>query len=54
MERREWLNLRFDAIDRGRRRGTHQPGRPEAVINDDYIEFPHHIRAYSRRKLNHR
>jgi len=52
IERWAWLNDRYNVIEAGRRKGKYVPGREQVVINDDHIEFPNHIRAWSRHAQN--
>lgn len=52
VERWPWLNDHFNVIEAGRRRGKFVPGRETVTINDDFIEFPRKIRAWSRHAEN--
>jgi hypothetical protein len=52
VERWRWLHEHFNVIEAGRRRGAYVPGREQVVINDDHIEFPRKIRAWSRHAQN--
>ncbi len=47
LERWTWLAERFNIVEGGRRKGTWIPGRLEVTINDEFIEFPRGIRAWS-------
>jgi hypothetical protein len=52
IDRWAWLAARFNVTEGGRRKGTWKPGRPTVVINDEFIEFPNRIRAWSRHAQN--
>jgi hypothetical protein len=47
-----WLHANYNVVEGGRRTNEHKPGRAEVVINDDFIEFPYRIRAWSRHAEN--
>lgn len=47
-----WLHERCNVYAGGRARGKHTPGKPDVYINDDFIEFPHKVRAWSRHAQN--
>lgn len=52
IDRWQWLKDRYNIIEAGRRKGHHVPGRATVTINDDHIEFPNGIRAWSRHAQN--
>lgn len=52
LERWAWLRDRFNIQEAGRRRGNWIDGRLVVVVNDDSIEFPRGIRAWSRHAQN--
>ena len=47
-----WLQDNFNVIEGGRRVNEQKLGRLLVAINDDFIEFPHQIRAWSRHAQN--
>ena len=47
-----WLRENFNVWESGRKLGRHVPGRPEVWVNDNNIEFPRGIRAFSRNSQN--
>lgn len=52
IERWAWLNERFNVSVAGRRQNGHRPRLAEVQVNDDHVEFPHRIRAWSRHAQN--
>jgi hypothetical protein len=52
VKRWEWLRANFNVIEAGRRVNEQKLGRQLVSINDDFIEFPHQIRAWSRHAQN--
>lgn len=52
VERWKWLTDNFNVVESGRRKNVHVAGRQEVQINDDHIEFPRKIRAWSRHSQN--
>ena len=52
IKRWEWLRQNYNVIEAGRRVNEQKLGRALVVINDDFIEFPHQIRAWSRHAQN--
>jgi hypothetical protein len=52
VERWKWLTDNFNVIESGRRKNAYIAGRLEVLINDDHIEFPRKIRAWSRHSQN--
>jgi hypothetical protein len=48
VERWRWLTDNFNVIESGRRKNAYVAGRLEVQINDDHIEFPRKIRAWSQ------
>lgn len=47
-----WLRDHYNVFESGRRVGHHVVGRAEVEINDNWIAFPRHIRAFSRNAAN--
>lgn len=47
-----WLRANYNVVEAGRRTNEHKPRRAEVVINDDFIEFPNRVRAWSRHAQN--
>jgi hypothetical protein len=47
-----WLHANYNVLEAGRRVNEHKPGRAMVVINDDHIEFPNRVRAWSRHAEN--
>jgi hypothetical protein len=52
VKRWQWLQDNFNIIEAGRRVNEQKVGRALVAINDDFIEFPHQIRAWSRHAQN--
>jgi hypothetical protein len=52
VKRWQWLRENFNVIEAGRRVNKQKLGRSLVSINDDFIEFPHQIRAWSRHAQN--
>lgn len=52
IERWKWLTDSYNIIEAGRRKNGHRPGLPTIQVNDDHIEFPNRIRAWSRHAQN--
>jgi hypothetical protein len=52
VKRWQWLQDNFNVIEAGRRVNEQKLGRALVSINDDFIEFPHQIRAWSRHAQN--
>jgi hypothetical protein len=48
----QWLRENYNILEAGRRVNEHRPGRPLVSINDDFIEFPNDVRAWSRHAQN--
>ena len=52
IDRWHWLHERFNVIEAGRRKGSWIPDADTVTINDDSVEFPGMIRAWSRHAQN--
>jgi hypothetical protein len=52
VKRWQWLHDTYNVVEAGRRVNEHKVGRSLVSINDDFIEFPHQIRAWSRHAQN--
>jgi hypothetical protein len=52
VKRWQWLRDTYNVVEAGRRVNKHKVGRALVSINDDFIEFPHQIRAWSRHAQN--
>jgi hypothetical protein len=52
VKRWQWLRDTYNVVEGGRRVNEHKLGRSLVSINDDFIEFPHQIRAWSRHAQN--
>jgi len=48
----QWLRENYNLVEAGRRVNEQKPRRALVSINDDFIEFPHQIRAWSRHAQN--
>jgi hypothetical protein len=52
IERWKWLDDRYNITVAGRRQNGYRPERGEVQVNDDHVEFPGKIRAWSRHAQN--
>ena len=52
IERWTWLREHYNIVRSGQRQNGHRAELPTVQINDDSIEFPHRIRAWSRHAQN--
>lgn len=52
IERWAWLNERFNIVIAGKRQNGYRPDLPVVQVNDDHVEFPNKIRAWSRHAQN--
>jgi hypothetical protein len=47
-----WLRENYEVYESGRLYGDPNPGRPTVHINDGWVQFPRHIRCFSRHSQN--
>jgi hypothetical protein len=47
-----WLREQFEVYESGRLYGDPNPGKPQVQINDGWVQFPRHIRCFSRHSQN--
>jgi hypothetical protein len=52
IERWEWLSENYNISIAGRRQNGYRPRLGEVQVNDDFVEFPNKIRAWSRHAQN--
>jgi hypothetical protein len=52
IERWAWLGERYNILIGGRRQNGYRPELADVQVNDDHVEFPNKIRAWSRHAQN--